>query len=190
MSDIEKDYWRYYVQIPYKSPVSKTYEDEKGNMHTEYKCAFPVRLTEWDEYNESAYPILTISPTLLERRLNADLTKISLFDYVVVLCLEQDMIKDLEKMFSMAFREEVFGIVVGKGESQEIRFVFASDNDFYIDKNNYNEVREILMAQSFYFDPIVGKDERSQKLIDRAIRKKMQTNRKVNLESMVSLVRS
>ena len=29
-SDIEKDYWRYYVQIPYKSPVSKTYVDENG----------------------------------------------------------------------------------------------------------------------------------------------------------------
>ena len=34
-SDIEKDYWRYYVQIPYKSPVSKTYIDENGKEHTE-----------------------------------------------------------------------------------------------------------------------------------------------------------
>ena len=190
-SEIEKDYWRYYVQIPYKSPVSKTYVDENGKEHTEYKCAFPVKLTEWDEYNTSAYPILTISPTLLERRLQVDLSKIPLFEYVVVMCIEQDMIKDMEKMFSMAFREEVFGVVIGKGESQEVRFVFASDNDFYIDKNNYDEVRQILMAQSFYFDPIVGKDERSQKIIDKAIQRKMnQGNRKVNLESMVALVRS
>ena len=190
-SEIEKDYWRYYVQLPYKSPVSKTYEDEQGHMHTEYKCAFPIRLTEWDEYSACAYPILTISPTLLERRLNADLTKISLFDYVVVMCMEQNMIQDIEKMFSMAFGEEVYGIAIGKGESQEIRFVFASDNDFYIDKNNYEKVREILMAQSFYFDPIVGKDERSQKLIDRAIKKKIQLgSRTTNLESMVALVRS
>lgn len=190
-SDIEKDYWRYYVQIPYKSPVSKTYVDENGKEHTEYKCCFPVKLTEWDEYSEYAYPILTISPTLLERRLGLDLDKVSLFDYVVVMCLENEMIKELERMFSMAFREEIFGIVVGKGESQEIRFVFASDNDFYIDRHNYEDVRQILMAQSFYFDPIVGKNERSQKIIDRAIQKKIQQgNRQVNLESMVALVRS
>ena len=190
-SEIEKDYWRYYVQLPYKSPVSKEYEDERGNKHTEYKCAYPIKLTEWDEYSECAYPILTISPTLLTRRLKVDLKNIPLFDYVVVMCIESDMIQSLEKMFSMAFREEVYGVVITKGESQEVRFVFASDNDFYIDKNNYEKVREILMAQSFYFDPIVGEDERSQKLIDKAIQKKMnQGNRKVNLESMVALVRS
>ena len=27
-SDIEKDYWRYYVQIPYESPVKKVVVDE------------------------------------------------------------------------------------------------------------------------------------------------------------------
>ena len=91
----------------------------------------------------------------------------------------------------MAFREEVFGVVIGKGESQEVRFVFASDNDFYIDKRNYDDVRQILMAQSFYFDPIVGENERSQKLIDKAIQRKMRSgNRTVNLESMVALVKS
>ena len=190
-SDIEKDYWRYYVQIPYESPVKKIVVDEDGKTHMEYKCAYPIKLTQWDEYSQCAYPILTISPTLLTRRLRVDLTKIPLFDYVVVMCIEQDMIKDMEKMFSMAFREEVFGVVIGKGESQEVRFVFASDNDFYIDKHNYVAVREILMAQSFYFDPIVGEDERSQKLIDKAIRKKLRgNNRESNMESLVALVRS
>ena len=190
-SDIEKDYWRYYVQIPYESPVKKIVVDEDGKTHMEYKCAYPIKLTQWDEYSQCAYPILTISPTLLTRRLRVDLTKIPLFDYVVVMCIEQDMIKDMEKMFSMAFREEVFGVVIGKGESQEVRFVFASDNDFYIDKRNYDDVRQILMAQSFYFDPIVGENERSQKLIDKAIQRKMRSGtRTVNLESMVALVKS
>ena len=168
---IKDDYWRYYVEVPYKSPVSKTYTDEDGKEHTEYKCCYPIRLVDWDEYSDIAYQLLSISELFLTRRLKLNLDKISLFDYVLLICIEQNLVKDMEKMLSMAFREEIKGVVLTSDESQEVRFVFASDNDFYIDKHNYVAVREILMAQSFYFDPIVGEDERSQKLIDKAIYK-------------------
>ena len=188
---IKDDYWRYYVEVPYKSPVSKTYKDENGVEHTEYKCAYPIRLIDWDEYSDIAYQLLSISETFLTRRLKLNLDVISLFDYVLLICIEQNLVKDMEKMLSMAFREEIKGVVLTSSESQEVRFVFASDNDFYIDKHNYVAVREILMAQSFYFDPIVGEDERSQKLIDKAIRKKLRgNNRESNMESLVALVRS
>ena len=188
---IKDDYWRYYVEVPYKSPVSKTYKDENGVEHTEYKCAYPIRLIDWDEYSDIAYQLLSISETFLTRRLKLNLDVISLFDYVLLICIEQNLVKDMEKMLSMAFREEIKGVVLTSSESQEVRFVFASDNDFYIDKHNYVAVREILMAQSFYFDPIVGEDERSQKLIDKAIRKKLRAgNRESNMESLVALVRS
>ena len=128
--DIEKDYWRYYVRLPYKSPVYKTTQDKNGKEIIEYKCCYPIKLIEWDEYSDIAYPILSISPTLLERRLNADLTKIPLFDYVIVLLMEQNKVQDMEKMLSMAFGEEINGAIYQIGESQEVRFVFASDNDF------------------------------------------------------------
>lgn len=188
---VKDDYWRYYVEVPYKSPVSKTYTDEDGKEHTEYKCCYPIRLVDWDEYSDIAYQLLSISELFLTRRLKLNLDKISLFDYVLLICIEQNLVKDMEKMLSMAFREEIKGVVLTSGESQEVRFVFASDNDFYIDKHNYVAVREILMAQSFYFDPIVGEDERSQKLIDKAIRKKLRANnRESNMESLVALVRS
>ena len=188
---VKDDYWRYYVEVPYKSPVSKTYKDENGVEHTEYKCAYPIRLIDWDEYSDIAYQLLSISETFLTRRLKLNLDVISLFDYVLLICIEQNLVKDMEKMLSMAFREEIKGVVLTSSESQEVRFVFASDNDFYIDKHNYVAVREILMAQSFYFDPIVGEDERSQKLIDKAVRKKLRAgNRESNMESLVALVRS
>ena len=188
---VKDDYWRYYVEVPYKSPVSKTYKDENGVEHTEYKCAYPIRLIDWDEYSDIAYQLLSISETFLTRRLKLNLDVISLFDYVLLICIEQNLVKDMEKMLSMAFREEIKGVVLTSSESQEVRFVFASDNDFYIDKHHYVAVREILMAQSFYFDPIVGEDERSQKLIDKAIRKKLRAgNRESNMESLVALVRS
>ena len=44
-----------------------------------------------------------------------------------------------------------------------------------ISRDNYAEIREIMMEQSFLFDPLIGADEKSQKRIDRAIQKKIKT---------------
>ena len=32
--DIEKDYWKYYVRLPYESPVYKVVEDKKEALYT------------------------------------------------------------------------------------------------------------------------------------------------------------
>jgi hypothetical protein len=49
-----------------------------------------------------------------------------------------------------------------------------------------------MMAQSFYFDPIVGKNERSQEAIDKAIKRIINTKSSdsYNMESQIALVRS
>lgn len=187
---IEKDYWRYYVRLPYESPVSKMVINDDGEQHRVYKCCYPVKLIDWDKYSSIAYPILTISPTLLERRLGADLSVVTLFDYLMVMLMEYNKVSDMEQMLSMAFGETVTAMIYRVNGRQEVRFEFVSDPGFYIDKHNYPAIREILMAQSFFFDPIVGKDERSQKLIDKAIKRKMNSTKNINLESMVALVRS
>lgn len=189
---LEKDYWKYYTRVPYKSPISKTVKDEKGNEHTEYKCCFPIKLIDWEEYNEIAFPILSISPTLLTRRLQLNLEEVSVFDYVIVCLLQEDKVENMEKMFSMAFGEEIKAMVFKHDGELEVRFVFSSDNDFYIDKDNYLAVREIMMAQSFYFDPIVGKNERAQKAIDNAIKRLARTKSgtPMNMESQIALIRS
>ena len=192
MKNLEKDYWRYYVQVEYDSPVYKIVEDDKGRQTRINKCCFPVRLMDWDEYNDVAYPILVISPTYLTRRLELSEDDISLFEFVVYKHIKEDSIDKMEKMFSMAFKESVKGMLYRHNGHEEVRFVFESDTDFYINKDNYLEVRQILMAQSFYFDPIVGKDERSQEVIDKAIKRivKNKSTDDYNMESQIALVRS
>ena len=191
--NLKGDYWKYYTQVEYNSPVYCMETDENGNTQRLNKCCFPVRLVDWDEYNEVAYPILSISPTLLTRRLKIEEGKISLFDFVVLALIEEDKIANMEKMFSMAFREPVSAKVYKKGTDHEVRFVFDENPDkFFINKDNYLQVREILMAQSFYFDPIVGENEKSQRVIDKAIQRIIKNNSgtETNLESQISLVRS
>ena len=49
MSDLKKDYWKYYTRVEYDSPVYKIVEDEKGVKTRINKCCFPVKLTDWEE---------------------------------------------------------------------------------------------------------------------------------------------
>jgi hypothetical protein len=191
VNNIEKDYWRYYVQIEYDSPVFKIVKDDKNREKRINKCCFPVRLVDWDEYNNIAYPILIISPTYLTRRLELP-EEVSLFDFVVYKHIKENSIDLIEKMFTMAFREPVKGMLYRHNGQEEIRFVFESDTELYINRDNYLAVREIMMAQSFYFDPIVGKNERSQEAIDKAIKRIINTKSSdsYNMESQIALVRS
>lgn len=191
MQDIKKDYWKYYVQIEYDSPVYKLVEED-GKEKRINKCCYPIKLIDWDKYNEIAYPILAISKTYLTRRLEIDEDKASVFDFVVLGLIQDNRISQMEKMFSMAFREDIHAMAYRKGEDIEVRFVFDSDNDFFIDRRNYEDVRQILMAQSFYFDPIIGKNEKSQALIDKAIQRYIKNNssEEFNMESQIALVRS
>ena len=60
---IKDDYWRYYVEVPYKSPVSKTYKDENGVEHTEYKWLTydeGRKLLKWDSNKVAMYEIKCI----------------------------------------------------------------------------------------------------------------------------------
>ena len=70
--NLKGDYWKYYTQVEYNSPVYYMEVDENGKTKRLNKCCFPVRLVYWEEYNVVAYPILSISPTLLTRRLKIE----------------------------------------------------------------------------------------------------------------------
>jgi hypothetical protein len=192
MSDLKKDYWKYYTRVEYESPVYKIVEDEKGIKTRINKCCFPIKLTDWEEYNQIAYPALAISPLFLQRRLNIDTKEFALFDFVTIKYIQDNAVHELERMFSMAFNEPIIAALYKLGDYQEMRFVFVSDMEIYINKDNYEAVREIMMTQAFYFDPVIGANERSQKVIDKAIQKIINQNKgnEVNIESMISIIRS
>lgn len=123
---------------------------------------------------------LTICEDLLRRRLELP-EEIKLFDYVVMVAFEEREIEKLERMFSLAFKEEVkcFCIIKdGKAQLETMQFVVGDfeKRQCFINRDNYEEIRNIMKEQSFIHDPLIGKSEMAQKMIDKAIQKRISAN--------------
>lgn len=184
----KENYMKYYLNYPIDTSIGIS--------------PYCIRLLDWDEYIPVAGKYLTICEDLLRRRLKLG-DEWKLLDYVMLVALnEPNGIEEIEKMFSMAFRQPSKVFVKTKPNDIDIHSVMIAVGDYeivdgklvadhVINRDNYAEIREIMMEQSFLHDPLIGADERSQKRLDRAIQKKIEkANREggnTNIESMLVL---
>ena len=151
---------------------------------------YPVKLLEWDRFILLASKFLMTSDLFLRRRLELS-EQIKLFDFITVNAIVNSSdgysgLNDIAEAFSIVFRKEVKVGLRGKAKNQEVYFSVAKMG--IIDRNNYDEVRKVIMEQNLMFDPIVAKDEKSQKIIDRGIERLRSGNPEVDIESMIVAV--
>lgn len=151
---------------------------------------YPVRLLEWEVFLPLANKFLMTSDLFLRRRLSLS-ENIKLFDFITINAVISSEdgysgLKEMEHLFSIVFRTEVKVGMRGKVSEQEIYFVV--DKKGIIDRDNYDEVRKTIMEQNLMFDPVVAKNEKSQKIIDRAITKLHENKNPMDMEAMVVAV--
>lgn len=176
----KSNYLKYYLNVPVETSIGKS--------------PLCVLLKEWEDYIKIAGKYLTICDLFLRRRLQLS-EEIKLFDYIVTLAVYEGEIKKLEEMFSYAFREEVkcFATFVNGKFNVDTAFFAVGDFEekrYVINRNNYEEIREIMMEQAMLHDPLIAKNERSQKIIDAAIEKKIKSNstdKQTSIEAMLVL---
>ena len=107
----KENHIKYYLNQPIQTSIGKS--------------LYCILLKDWDEYRQIAMKYLTICEDLLRRRLELP-EEIKLFDYVVMVAFEEREIEKLERMFSLAFKEEVkcFCIIKdGKAQLETMQFV-------------------------------------------------------------------
>lgn len=176
----KENYLKYYLNQPIETSVGKP-------LH----C---ILLKDWEEYIKVAGKYLTICDLFLRRRLELS-EEVKLFDYIIMVSIHEGEIDKLEKMFSLAFREPVKCYATFRRGQLDIESTFFAvgdldEKDCVINRDNYEEIRGIMMEQSLLHDPIVAKNEQSQKMIDKAIEKKMKNSangKKTSVEAMLVL---
>lgn len=151
---------------------------------------YPVKLLEWDSFVKLASKFLMTSDLFLRRRLSLS-ENIKLFDFITINAIVSSEdgysgLKEMEQLFSIVFRKEVKVGMRGKMSKQEVFFMV--DKKGIIDRNNYEEVRKIIMEQNLLFDPVVAKNEKSQKIIDNAIERMRGDKPPMDIEAMVVIV--
>ena len=153
---------------------------------------YPIKVLDWEEFAPEAYRFLPYGYDFLKFRLKAS-SDIKLFDFLVAIISDEivnskskshQLLDGIEKMFSLITRQTVKGYLNTKNQE----WWFELEDGSKINKDNYDEIREVVMRQNLIFEPLVAPDEFSQKLIDDAIAILNKKGSPSDLEAMICAV--
>lgn len=182
----KSDYWKYYMG----------FDVPCANLSVSPQ---PVRLMDWEKFIPVAYEVFRLNNELLRKRLKLD-ESIKLFDYVIdytIKMAEERFGQEgtfglvlLGGIFSLCFRTDVVPMIQKKNRQAHVVFKIGDNEEDLITRDNYEEIREMIMEQNLIFEPIVAPNQKSQEAIDQAIARKKNSGggAEVNIESMIILV--
>ena len=180
------DYWKYYMG----------FDVPCGGLSVSPK---PVRLMDWEKFIPVAYEMLRLNNELLRKRLKLD-ESVLLYDYVLDYMIKMSeerfgqegsfALVLISSIFSLCYRLPVEPMVQKKDGEVNLVFKIGDNDEDLITRDNYEEIRAMIMEQNLIFEPIIAPNKKSQDIIDKAIERKRSSgsNVETNLESMIILV--
>ena len=180
------DYWKYYMG----------FDVPCGGLSVSPK---PVRLMDWEKFIPVAYEMLRLNNELLRKRLKLD-ESILLYDYVLdymIKMAEERFGQEgtfalvlISSIFSLCYRLPVEPMLQKKDGLASLVFKVGDNDEDLITRDNYEEIRAMIMEQNLIFEPIIAPNQKSQDAIDKAIERKKSSgsNVETNIESMIILV--
>ena len=180
------DYWKYYMG----------FDVPCGGLSVSPKT---VRLMDWEKFIPVAYEMLRLNNELLRKRLKLD-ESVLLYDYVLDYMIKMSeerfgqegsfALVLISSVFSLCYRLPVEPMVQKKDGEVNLVFKIGDNDEDLITRDNYEEIRAMIMEQNLIFEPIIAPNKKSQDIIDKAIERKRSSgsNVETNLESMIILV--
>jgi hypothetical protein len=138
---------------------------------------YPVKLINWDEFEEN------ISPIMLSKNHLQTEYDVPLLDRVVLGLKDERIINSLCKTFNIVLNSNSFKIIVGNQS-----YMFMNENDQIIDSTNYDELRKIILRQNILFEPKVYKTQALQQWAEKVLKARGKNSPNVTIEDMLSTI--
>jgi hypothetical protein len=154
---------------------------------------------DWEKFIPVAYEMLRLNNELLRKRLKLD-ESILLYDYVLdymIKMAEERFGQEgtfalvlISSIFSLCYRLPVEPMLQKKDGLASLVFKVGDNDEDLITRDNYEEIRAMIMEQNLIFEPIIAPNQKSQDAIDKAIERKKSSgsNVETNIESMIIFV--
>ena len=158
---------------------------------------FPVSILQWKEFEPIASEFLLYGYDFVNYRIKPE-KEVKHFDLILSLLSREiletqntkcEIVKRLEKMFNIVTKQKCEFVVNSDGAY--VKFdTNLKDNKIEkrIDRDNFDEIRNVIMRQNLIFEPLVVEDEYTQEVIDDMVVARNRTNRGFDFLSMLVYV--
>ncbi|NBI28599.1 hypothetical protein [Chengkuizengella marina] len=138
---------------------------------------YPIKLKDYDEFVECSY-LLQYSKNNFDEKVH----HFPLLDLIVFSSKDSNIIKRLEKLFSLIIQKEV------RFTSNNDTYVFAIDEIHRIHSTNYDEFRKLAMTQNLIYEPKVYKNALVQEWANEVLQARAKGKANILMEDMISTI--
>jgi hypothetical protein len=138
----------------------------------------PVKLIDWDKFEKNASPLLLTKDHLVTENDDEPL-----LDRLILGLRDENIVNSLCTIFNIALKSEKITFIY-----DGFRCFFSNENKQFIDSDNYEKIRDIIIQQNILIVPKVYKNKEVQKWAERVLVARGKNAPNITMEEMLSTV--
>lgn len=138
---------------------------------------YPVKLKDYDEFID-----LSVYLYFNKQHFPDLVQDFSLFELLINGLSEEGIIDVLKRLFQIVLKQDVSFI------DNYYEFYFQLENGNKINKDNYDELRKVVMKQNLMFEQKVYKSKLVQEWANKSLKEKVKKGIKIEFEDMITTV--
>lgn len=157
------------------------YEEDKNKNKLNMFTINPITMQDYDKFQE-VNSLLYFT----KDHFQFDNEEYKLLDMIVFVVEEHEKykrIRDLETLFSLIIKKDI--VYYGK---EDCYFFISTDEKNIIHRENYDEIRKIVMRQNIMFEPRIYKNKIVQEWAELTLQAKMKNQPKITIEDMITTI--
>lgn len=146
----------------------------------DYGYIYPVKLKNWDKFEINLNPII-LGKDHIPLNIDGDF---SLLDRLFALGRQdQSVFENMCKVFNIVSNSQKYELIVGDKD-----YLFINENNQIIDRENYDEIRRVILYQNILFEPKIYKNPTIKKWAEKVLITRAKNAPDITLEDKISTI--
>jgi hypothetical protein len=147
---------------------------------------YPVQMKNYDDFMNTANIICLSYDHFDVEAIKKEFNKedVKLFDLIILLASQSEYFQwaflNLPRIFSYILRKSV--------NFNEENIAFETDDGFFVNRDNYEEIREVIMRQNLLYTPKVYKNKKLQVWAEKVLKARAKNSLDTSIEDMISTI--
>lgn len=153
---------------------------------------YPVLMKDYDKFMDKVNVILLnyahFNVDDIAKALGIQKEEIKLLDLVILTAIQSDTTEltynNMCDIFSIVLRKNILYKII----DDSFLFFYSEESNGIIDRNNYDEIRKVIMEQNLLFEPKVYKSAITQQWAEKVLKARAKNSVNITTEDMITTV--